>query len=291
MNQQHIYLDRPDITERSTRIIATRRQGITLAVAVEENLHRAAGGGEPADRGCVAVDGQASWPIVRIDKGDGKTWLVVEAPGQEPPAAGAPVLVSVDPAFRTAKRRLHTLEHITNATVLQHLPGLVITQTGIEDDARAAVISAIAPNPVREGDVEKIDREIRSIVLEGHVVRFARATSVDAARKAYGSLFRVNDRHSLSGKVRLVIIEGVDVNPCSGCHYDSSDVGPYRLTGVLDPSRPEHLRIRLESTETWQYWYGDRAECPADQSSLAPSPDDGFGDKPDARNLAFGANR
>lgn len=257
MNQQHVYLDRPDIIEQGTRIIAARTKDASLAVAVQDNLHRAAGGGEPADRGHLVIDGGDPWQIMRVEKIDGKTWLMVDAAGDRLPAIGTPVAACVDPTFRTAKRRLHTLEHMTNAIALRHLPGLVFTQTGIDDDAKAAVIVGTAPNPIETNKVEEIDRVLRSTVLDARPVYFAKAASVDVARRTYGPLFRVNERYSLSGKVRLVIVDGVDVNPCSGCHYDSSDVGPYQLTCIHDPARPERLHLRLESTKAWLYWHAD----------------------------------
>jgi len=258
-NQRHIYLERPDITERRTRIIAVRPLGATFALALEDNLHRAAGGGEPPDRGAVRIDDGDAWQVIRIEKVDGRTWLVLDAEGVDPPAVDTPVTVVVDAQFRTAKRRLHTLEHIAAATVLRQLSGVVIEKTAIDDDAHSATILAHTTTPITPGRMEEIDRAIRGAVLDARPVYFTKATSVETARKTYGSLFRVNERYAFSGKVRLVIIDGIDVNPCSGCHYDSSGVGPYRLTADL--SRSGRLHISLEPTRDWTYWFGDRASA------------------------------
>lgn len=258
MNQRHIYLERPDIIEQRTRVIAVRGDGDAVAVALEDNLHRAAGGGEPADRGSVNVEGREPWTVSSIEKVDGKTWLLVNIRNDNAPVAGMPVIASVDARFRTAKRRLHTLEHMTVAIALRKLPGLVVTNTHIEDDASAAVIVGDALEPIVPGQIEEIDSAVRSAVLSGGRVYFVKALSVENARQTYGSLFRLNERYNLSGKVRLVIIEGVDVNPCSGCHYDTTDVGSYSLTRIHDATRPRHFHIRLESTKAWTYWYGDR---------------------------------
>ncbi|MEM1272728.1 MAG: hypothetical protein AAGF88_02865 [Pseudomonadota bacterium] len=89
---------------------------------------------------------------------------------------------------------------------------------------------------------------MRSEVLKGRSVHAAKAKSVEHAESEYGAFFRVSDRHAFRGRIRLICIDGLDVNPCSGLHHRTTDIGPYEVVPEHLPNADQHTladRVKL----------------------------------------------
>ena len=250
-NQQNLFYQFPDKTEITSKIIAARPHFFGAAIAVEENIVRAAGGGEPRDVG--KVNGS---PIRHVEKQEGKTWIVFDGD----PALYKPdtvVRIELDGEHRDQRRRLHTGVHLAIRSAYNHFDDIRVTEAEIAEDASSAIIKGDVSRAIGKVDIAKIDMAMRSTVLKEVPVTTNRAKSVDHAEEEHGRLFRVSDRHAFRGKVRLICIEGFDVNPCSGLHHSDSNIGPYEMRANLAGGSSGKFEVRLNLSPCWMYWYGD----------------------------------
>jgi Ser-tRNA(Ala) deacylase AlaX len=257
MSQRNVYLSDAAMMQAETTVVAARSAPNGYAVAVQDNLHRPAGGGEPADRGRLILNTGATVAISRVEKADGFTWLILQ--GQDHAvSSGSHVLSCLDIQHRNRKRELHTLIHGTLAVAVRSLPGLSVETADIAADASEALVVGSWSSPVTDQHVADIDREVRSIVLQARPVSIEKAKSIDHARKQFGSMFRLSDRHQLSGRVRLVVIKDLDANPCSGCHFETTKIGAFEMIRHSEGD-PNKFAVRLRRTGCWMYWYGHKA--------------------------------
>ena len=250
-DQKNLFYQFPDKTEITSKIIAARPHFFGTAIAVEENIVRAAGGGEPRDVG--KVNGS---PIQHVEKQEGKTWIAFDGD----PALYQPdtlVEIELDGDHRDQRRRLHTGVHLAIRCAYNYFDGIRVTEAEIAEDTSSATIKADVPRTIDKEDIAQIDMTMRSTVLKELPVTTNRAKSVDHAEEEYGHLFRVSDRHAFRGKVRLICIEGFDVNPCSGLHHSDSNIGPYEMRADLASGSSGKFEVRLNLSPCWMYWYGD----------------------------------
>ncbi len=255
-NQTNLFYQFPDKTEITSKIIATRPHFFGTAIAVEENIVRAAGGGEPRDVGTV---GGAK--ILHAEKQDGYTWTAHDA-DVDRFTVGETVEVVLDTEHREHRRRLHTATHLLIRCAYNHFSEFNVTVADIEDDASSALIVAGTDRLVLSEDIPLIDRRMRSEVLKGRFVHAAKAKSVEHADIEYGALFRVSDRHAFRGRIRLIYIDGLDANPCSGLHHPTTDIGPYELVPEYLPEANQHtFAVRVKLTKAWMYWFSEGVDA------------------------------
>lgn len=247
--QHNLFYDRPDQVHCSTKVIATMDHPNGVAVATQENIVRASGGGEPRDRGRVN-----NIIIDDVFKKDGLTWLALT--GNVGHAGfGDRVFVEIDADYRDRRRRLHTLTHMAIRCAQNKLGEFEVETADIAGDAHTATIRGYAANQVSSVDLSQIDRVLRSEVLATRKVFVSKAKSIDSAKADFGSAFRLSGRHTLSGKIRVVCIEGFDANPCGGLHHPHSNVGPFGMEGLT--SAKNELSFRLRLCSAWTYWFGE----------------------------------
>ena len=252
MNQQkNLFYTDPDLTAIRSTIIGVRPHAFGIAVAFDQNIVRAAGGGEPRDIGAVA-----GMPIRGAEKQNGMTWIALED-CPEKYCSGQVVDITLDARHRDNRRRLHTGVHLAIRCACDHFGEIQIIDAEISEDASFARIVGKVDRPVDQADVAFVDCAMRSAVLKARPVTSINAKSIEHAEKEYGTLFRVSDRYAFKGKVRLVCIDGIDANPCGGLHHPNSNIGPYEMRADLSAAATGAFDIRLSLSSCWMYWYGD----------------------------------
>lgn len=222
----NIYLSHPDILEVDTVVVRYRvMDDGSPAIVVAANPVRPAGGGQPADRGVAHTD-QGSIPITAVIKHDGETWLVMPCGAY---SEGDPIGISVDPARRRLLSQAHTFTHLMMAGAREVVPGYTSKGADIDDDGVSIELRFLSSVPVTPDMVREIDRRTRSRILNPLPVLVERARSVEEAAAHYPN-WRVDPDLNLSGKVRVIVIAGIDANPCSGSHVSTTgDIGPYTV--------------------------------------------------------------
>jgi len=183
------------------------------------------GGGQPGDGGMLRRADGTEVPIADTRKG--------EQPGQilHVPAEGAPslsvgdkVMAEIDWQRRYRLMRMHTCLHVLCAVV----PGGVTGGSVGEGRGR---LDFDLPDPTLDKD--QVTAELNRLIEENHPVRFRWITDEEMA--ASPDLVRTMSVKPPSGqgRVRLVEIEGVDLQPCGGTHLASTgEIGRVRVAKI-----------------------------------------------------------
>ena len=203
------------------QVVAVHDQGIEL----DRTVFYPMGGGQPGDGGMLRRADGTEVLIADTRKG--------EQPGQilHVPAEGAPtlsvsdkVVAEIDWQRRYRLMRMHTCLHVLCAVV----PGGVTG--GSVGDGRGRLDFDL-PDPTLDKD--QVTAELNRLIEENHPVRFRWITDEEMA--ASPELVRTMSVKPPSGqgRVRLVEIENVDLQPCGGTHLASiGEIGRVRVAKI-----------------------------------------------------------
>jgi misacylated tRNA(Ala) deacylase len=217
-------LFRADAYARECEAVVTavnERGGIVL----DRTVFYATGGGQPGDKGqLVCPDGRVI-PIATAVYGDDKTEVVhVPAEPGPLPAPGDRVSAQIDWTVRHPRMRIHTALHL---------------------------LTAVLPFPVTGGAIGEGEGRLDFDIPEAGLDRDAIAAAL-AEKIATGAEIRerwISDEELLanpglvktmsvkppmgSGRVRLVEIVGLDLQPCGGTHVrNTAEIGTVAVTAI-----------------------------------------------------------
>jgi misacylated tRNA(Ala) deacylase len=215
------------------RVVAVDERGIRL----DRTVFYPTGGGQPGDCGALRLADGTAVAIVDTIKGDSADEVIhVPAPGAAVPQPGAEVTAEIDWERRHKLMRMHTCLHLLCAVV----PGAVTG--GSVGDGRGRLDFDV---PGASLDKEAIAAGLNRLIAEGHAV--APRWIDDAELAARPELVRTMSVKppTGTGKVRLLEIEGVDLQPCGGTHVrDTGEIGAVEITKIENKGR-QNRRINL----------------------------------------------
>jgi misacylated tRNA(Ala) deacylase len=196
------------------RVVAVTPAGIEL----DRTVFYPTGGGQPGDTGSLRRADGTTVRIAGAVKGEGaQAVLHLPAPGGPLPSPGEEVEAVLDWERRYRHMRFHTALHLLCAVV----PAPVTGGQVAEDKARLD-FDIEMERLVKESIEENLNR----LVAEGHAVR--PRWIPDAELDARPELVRTMSVKPPRGQggVRVLEIEGVDLQPCGGTHVaDTREVG------------------------------------------------------------------
>jgi len=217
-----LFQDDANLLQCSATITAVDAAGITL----DRTVFYPQGGGQAGDTGVLTRADGASLAIIDTRKGaEPGSILHLVAPGTDLAswAAGQSVTALIDAARRLAHRRLHTATHLLCALVPHPVDGCSIT-------AGYARLDFHMTEPL---DKAELSAGIARLVAAAHPVsmRWISDDDLDANPGLVRSMSVQPPRGS--GRVRLVDVQGVDLQPCGGTHVDNTaQVGAIIVTKV-----------------------------------------------------------
>ena len=194
---------------------------INKNVILDSTLFYPTSGGQLHDSGTLA--GQQ---VVDIFKQGGViVHLLKEKPGF---AEGQEVEGKIDIGVRTQLAQHHTATHIVNEAARRVL-GNHVNQAGAKKTLEKAHLDITHYASLTDEEMQKIEEEAMKIVAEGHDVDTSFMPREEAEKK-YG--MRIYQGGAVPGKsIRIVAIEGVDVEACGGTHlHNTNEVGIIKLT-------------------------------------------------------------
>jgi misacylated tRNA(Ala) deacylase len=201
------------------KVVAVRPDGIVL----DRTVFYYESGGQPGDSGrLVRADGAAGAVTVGITdtKRDKASGAILHVPAADAPtlAAGDTVSAEIDWARRHRHMRMHTCLHLLCAVV----PGQVTGGQVAADKGRLDF-------NIAAGALDKahIESELNRLIREDHPAK-PRWIS-DEELTASPDLVRTMSVKppTGAGKVRLLDIAGVDLQPCGGTHVArTGEIGP-----------------------------------------------------------------
>ena len=197
------------------------------AVVLDRTVFYPLGGGQAGDTGTLTAPGGQELAIVDTRKHKERPGAIahVTAPGADlrPFGPGTRVTARIDIARRQAHMRFHTATHLLCALVPHPVDGCSIT-------AGYARLDFHMSEPL---DKEQLTAGIARLVAEAHPVRhrWISQEELDAQPGLVRSM-SVQPPRGL-GRVRVLEVEGVDLQPCGGTHVaNTREVGGVVVTKV-----------------------------------------------------------
>jgi misacylated tRNA(Ala) deacylase len=205
----------------NARVIEIDGRGITF----DRTVFYPIGGGQPGDTGVLRLSSGQSVMIVDTVKGEAPDKVIhVPAPGSALPEPGSELVAEIDWNRRHRLMRMHTCLHLLCSVV----PGAVTG--GQVSDGRGRLDFDV---PGSSLDKEAIGHRLNALITEGHPVGPRWITDEELA--AQSELVRTMSVKppSGTGRVRLMEIAGVDLQPCGGTHVrNTAEIGPITVTKI-----------------------------------------------------------
>ena len=219
---------RQDAYARSceARVTAVDEAGVRLDRTVFYPL----GGGQPGDSGELVLHDGTAIRIVDTRKGAAPDEIVhVPEASADPALAGSGVTARIDWDRRHRLMRIHTCLHL-----LCSLIPAPVTGGSIRDGSGRLDFDL----PESTLDKQDLTTRLNRLVAEDHPVnpRWISEEELDANPSLVRTMSVAPPRGR--GSVRLLDIEGVDLQPCGGTHVASTgEIGPVRVTKIEKKGR------------------------------------------------------
>lgn len=204
------------------------------AIELDRTIFYPMGGGQPGDTGVISWDG-GNATIVDTRYGEGGAIRHIAEEGSELPGPGTAVTAKLDWEMRYLHMRMHTALHLLGS-VLQY--GV----TGGNISAAKSRLDFDMEDPV---DKEQVTADVQALVAADHPVSCRWISDEELA--AQPELVRTMSVQPPkgAGKVRLLEIEGVDLQPCGGTHLKSTgEVGDVRV-GKVEKKGRHNRRVSI----------------------------------------------
>ena len=208
------------------------------AVVLDRTVFYAASGGQPGDSGVLErADGSLLNITTAIHPEGDKTRIVhVPAEGQVIPAVGETVTARIDWARRYRLMRMHTALHLLSVV----LPFPVTGGSIGEDKGRLDFDMPEVPR-----DLPAIETALNGLAGGAHEVTAEWIS--DAEMEANPDLIKTMNVKPPSGqgRVRLIRIGEIDLQPCGGTHVRSTrEIGPLQL-GKIEKKGKQNRRVSI----------------------------------------------
>lgn len=230
------FLFREDSYLRTTpaRVVEITPEG---GIILDQTVFYATSGGQPGDSGrLVGPDGTTITIAAAVHPEGDKTRIVhVPAEGAALPPIGAPVTAEIDWDRRYRLMRMHTALHL--ATVA--LPYPVTGGSVGEDKGRLDFNMELIP------DAAELAETLNALVNAAHPVSAEWITDAEMAANP-GLIKSMNVKPPMGqGRVRLVRIGDVDLQPCGGTHVaNTREIGPLSV-GKIEKKGAINRRVAI----------------------------------------------
>ena len=199
------------------------------------------GGGQPGDTGLLRLPDGSEIRIVDTRKGESQEDVVhIPEEGAALPAPGTEVEAEIDWERRHRLMRMHSCLHLLCAAVTGDVTG------GQVGDGKGRLDFNL---PDTQLDKEAIAATLNRLIEEDHPVTPRWITDEElAANPDLVRTMSVKPPQS-GGKVRLLDIAGVDLQPCGGTHVRrTGEIGPVRV-GKIENKGRQNRRINIAFAE------------------------------------------
>jgi misacylated tRNA(Ala) deacylase len=212
--QQNAYL-----RQCTASVVEATAAGIVLDRTVFYPL----GGGQPGDTGLLrAADGR-EWRVLDTRKGDGGRIVHLVDDAVALPATGTPLEAVLDWERRYAHMRMHTCLHLLGS----------VLRYGVTGGQIASDKGRLDFDTQDEIDKARVSVAVNGLVAGNHPVRsqWIRDEELDAQPELVRTMSVQPPRGA--GRIRLLEIPGVDLQPCGGTHVAATgEIGPVTVTKV-----------------------------------------------------------
>ena len=217
------------------RVVAVTDQG---GIVLDRTVFYANSGGQPGDTGALTLpDGNKADIVDTIYTDKSKTEIAhILAPDATRPNIGDTVAVTIDWDKRYARMRMHTALHLLSAVLPYAVTG------GSVGDADGRLDFDI---PEAGLDKAELTEKLNALVARDAAVgeRWITDAELDANPALVKTMAVKPPRGT--GRVRLVEIEGIDLQPCGGTHVRrTGEIGRVAVTDIEKKGK-QNRRVRI----------------------------------------------
>ncbi len=210
---------------------------ITLAdnntVCVDQTIFYPLGGGQPGDTGTMVWEAGSARIVDTRNSPEGIRHVVED--GASVPTAGTPVELTLDWERRYIHMRMHTAMHLLGS----------ILQYGVTGGNISTEKSRLDFDMEDTVDKDAVAAKLRDLISADHAVTCRWVSEAELDDKP--GLVRTMSVQPPRGRgdIRLLDIDGVDLQPCGGTHVAStSEVGAVRI-GKVEKKGRRNRRVNI----------------------------------------------
>ena len=229
-----LFRDDPYARAAEATVIGLAENG---GIILDRTIFYAQGGGQPGDVGWMTLRGGEEIAIANAVYGpDRATIAHVPAAAGPSPAVGDRVNLRLDWDVRHARMRVHTALHLLSVALPFPVTG------GAIGDGEGRLDFDI---PDAGLDKDEIGVKLNEMIAKDAPVRERWITDEELLANP-GLVKTMSVKPPMgSGTVRLVEIEGLDLQPCGGTHVKSTgEIGAVAITAIEKKGR-QNRRVRI----------------------------------------------
>ena len=231
-----LFRDDAYLRDCSAKVVAITPEG---GIVLDRTVLYAQGGGQPGDAGRIVRQDGSAIPVANTIYGPDRTAIVhVPAPGSTAPSVGEEVRLELDWDKRWPRMRVHTALHLLSVVLPYPVTGGAIG----DGDGRLDF-------DIQEAGLDKADltEKLQALVDRDAPVSFRWISDEELdANPGLVKTMSVKPPRG-SGRVWLVEIEGIDLQPCGGTHVGrTGEIGAVAVTDIEKKGKQNRrVRIRL----------------------------------------------
>jgi len=206
------------------------------AVILDQTVFYAAGGGQPGDTGGLYLADGRVLPVTDTRKSENGILHLVGAE-VELPAPGTVLTARIDWDRRHRLMRMHTCLHLLSAVLPFPVTG------GQVSDGKGRLDFDM---PDGSPDRDQVNEAVNRLITANLPVAIDQITDAELAAKPDLVKTMMVKPPSGAGQVRLIRIDGADLQPCGGTHVArTGEIGPVVITKIEKKGRLNR-RVALE---------------------------------------------
>ncbi|WP_423068158.1 alanyl-tRNA editing protein [Devosia sp. CN2-171] len=231
---EFVFRDDSYVRSLPTLVTAITPEG---GIVLDRTIFYATSGGQPGDTGRLERADGSFITIAGTIHPDGDKTAILQQPAEGSPQlqVGEEVIAHLDWERRHKLMRMHTALHLVTVVLPYPITGAAVG----EDKGRVDFNLPDVP------DAAEIERKLNDLVSADHPVTSEWITDTELEANP-GLIKSMNVKPPMGqGRVRLVRIGDVDLQPCGGTHVKSTgEIGPLKL-GKIEKKGAINRRVTV----------------------------------------------
>jgi misacylated tRNA(Ala) deacylase len=235
MATELLFRDDAYLRSASARVIAVHERGVEL----DRTIFYPLGGGQLGDTGVLVRESNERISIADTRKGDAiDSVLHVPVPGAPRAEVGETLTLEIDWERRYLLMRLHTALHVMSCVVIAPVTGgnIAPEKARLDFDIDMGLL-----------DTHRIEHETNALIAGGAATETVWISDEELdARPELVKTMSVQPPRG-TGRVRLLKIPGIDLQPCGGTHVKNiAEIGGIRVLKIRsEGKRNKRVEIAL----------------------------------------------
>jgi misacylated tRNA(Ala) deacylase len=236
MATQFLFRDDAYLASCEATVVGHIEKDGLQGVVLDRTVFYPTGGGQPGDQGTLEAAGGPVTVATTVYGASREEIAHVLAPGSTVPALGETVTARLDWPLRLARMRMHTGLHLLSVVLPFPVTGGAIghEESRLDFDIPEAGL-----------DRDEITEKLNDLIGRGAAVTERWIT--DAELEANPGLVKTMSVKPPmgSGRVRLVAIDGLDLQPCGGTHVrNTREIGRLAISSIEKKGK-QNRRVRV----------------------------------------------